>query len=269
MDQQTRLREVVARLGRVEPEQVRPDFPLAEIFASSLGVHLLESAVREHLRMEPPPLRALRTYSELEAAVLGPSNPPSPGAGSEAGPRPAPVEPPVSLPAGLSCGLDVEQVAKFPEAQDYWAHDFYANTFTKTEIAYCARQAHPRRHFAARWCAKEALKKTDPAYLKERMVDIQVHHDEQGVPVLQSARTQQILPYALSLSHSDDTAAAVVIRLGRAPLAVTQPDRLETTAGDRPPAPPRAAHSMKGAALILAVLSILVSCAALLRAWGL
>jgi holo-[acyl-carrier protein] synthase len=263
MDQQTRLREVVARLCRVEPEQVRPDFSLADLFGSSLGVHLLESALREHLGVTPPPLHALRTYSDLEAAVLG-RTPPVPA--SEAGPSPERAEP-AGLAAGLQCGLDVEQVAKFPEAPDYWTHEFYANTFTKTEIAYCTRQAQPRRHFAARWCAKEALKKSDPAYLKERMVDIQVHHDEAGVPVLQSARTQQLLPYALSLSHSDDTAAAVVIRLGTAPAATSHP--LDAAVADHPALAPSAPNSVKTAAFLLALLSVLVSCAALLRTWGL
>src|SRR5262245_8514470 len=156
MDNYTKLREVVARLSRVEPEAMGPDYSLGPLLSGSISVHLLESALREHLGVTPPPLHNLRTYSDLEAAVLGtPAQQPDRPLPATARSTAQTAEPTSPSEGNLACGLDVEQVSKFPVAPDYWTHEFYVNTFTRTEIAYCTRQADPRPHFAARWCAKE------------------------------------------------------------------------------------------------------------------
>ena len=62
----------------------------------------------------------------------------------------------------LACGIDIERVDAMPVTDDYWEHEFYKESFSKDEIAYCLLQENPRMHFAARWCAKEALVKCDP-----------------------------------------------------------------------------------------------------------
>jgi holo-[acyl-carrier protein] synthase len=276
MDKHTNLRQIVATLCRVEPEAVGPDFSVAPLVSGSLTVHRLEAAVREHLGVVPPRLHGLRTYAELEAAVLG-------GAGQRTeparvaskavqdSPQHSKPQPQSEKGRGLACGLDVEPIANFPAAPDYWLDEFYANTFTGLEIAYCARQPDPRPHFAARWCAKEALKKCDPAYLAEQLLKIQVRHDEHGAPVLQRVGTQQILPYAVSLTHSEDLAAAVVIRL----------DLASTSAAlePKPPAPAvevgaatatgkQQAWRTSTVALVFALLGVLISSFALWRSIG-
>src|SRR5579872_5669620 len=108
MDKHAQLRQIVATLSRVEPDAVGPDFSLAALLAGSLTVHRLEAAVREHLGAAPPRLHGLRTYAELEAAVLGQT-----GAPPTAAARPRPESP---KGHGLACGLDVEPISNFPAA---------------------------------------------------------------------------------------------------------------------------------------------------------
>lgn len=264
MEQREQLREIVARLCRVAPEALHADFSLAALVTGSITCHLLDSALRKHLGIEPPLLRRIGTYAELEAAVLR-----LPNSDQNAPPPLAIAEAPASSLASsfhspsegsIGCGLDIEKVSSLPLADDYWTHEFYVNTFTTTEIAYCVRQANPLMHFTSRWCAKEALKKCEPRYCREKLTDIQVNHDENGAPRLQSARTQEQLPFVLSMTHTDDTAAAVVLRppsIPRAPLSLPEEDNRD--AARRWPA------SVQWTALALALFGSLMACLAFWR----
>src|SRR5436190_661930 len=109
MDQPLSLREIVARLCRVDAAAVGPDFSLAALVQSSLSVHLLDSALRRHLGAVPPALGAVRTYGELEAALAG-----VPAAAAPA------TNPASAAPGRVACGLDLERVSNLPEATDYW-----------------------------------------------------------------------------------------------------------------------------------------------------
>jgi phosphopantetheine--protein transferase-like protein len=270
MDQREQLRAMVAQLCRVGPEAVGPGFSVTALVTGSITSHLLASALRKHLGIEVPLLHGIRTYAELESAVLGvPASdrgaPPPRGPEAPAGRAAVPAN---ALPReSLACGLDVEKVSSLPAAEDYWAHEFYVNTFTSTEIAYCVVQPEPLAHFAARWCAKEALKKCDPRYLHEKLTDIEVGHDDNGAPLLQSARTQEILPYALSLTHAGDTAAAVVIRLPAGPVGL--PPAALTSGGETAQGPPPAKDlvptALAALALGLALFAALVAGLALWR----
>jgi phosphopantetheine--protein transferase-like protein len=126
-----------------------------------------------------------------------------------------------SLANGLACGIDIEMVDNIPVVQDYWEEPFYTTTFTASEIAYCLLQNNPPMHFAARWCAKEALKKCDPAYSHVSMHQLEVALTPTGAPFLQAAThgTWKRLPVALSLSHTPHMAAAVVVKPSAARLA--------------------------------------------------
>jgi holo-[acyl-carrier protein] synthase len=121
--------------------------------------------------------------------------------------------------SGLACGIDVESISALPEAKDYWEEPFYKANFTSVEIAYCVSQSNPRMHFAARWCAKEALKKCLPVCVQCDMNRIEVVRGEAGRPSLRviaddGARTP---PVALSLTHSDDWALAMVVTVAEMP----------------------------------------------------
>jgi len=121
-----------------------------------------------------------------------------------------------------------------PEATDYWEEPFYKANFTPAEIAYCVGQSNPRMHFAARWCAKEALKKCLPAYTQWEMKRIEVVRGEAGRPYLRltedgGAKTP---PVALSLTHSEDWALAMVVSEAERP-APTSPRPPGSATGSR------------------------------------
>jgi phosphopantetheine--protein transferase-like protein len=119
----------------------------------------------------------------------------------------------------LSCGIDIGTVDDLPVAKDYREDEFYKLSFTPTEIAYCLLQENPRMHFAARWCAKEALKKCYAAYLHNEMSAIELVTSDRQAPYLTLLRDGAVtrLPVTVSISHTSHTAVAVVVReAGRA-----------------------------------------------------
>jgi phosphopantetheinyl transferase (holo-ACP synthase) len=106
-------------------------------------------------------------------------------------------------------------VENLPVVPDYWSDAFYSATFTPAEIAYCLLQARPLVHFAARWCAKEALKKCDPAYLQADLRTLEVQLNTSGAPYLCAVADGHStpLPFAMSLSHTTQAAVAVVVKV--------------------------------------------------------
>jgi len=209
------LQDVVAALLGTEPAAVRPDLAFAGTrLQGSLARARLYATIERQLGVACPAAFTARTYGELHAAIYGPS-PASPGA-------PAPASPPVlaqhvennRATPGIACGIDIEMVASLPVVADYWSDAFYCATFTPAEIAYCLLQDQPLTHFAARWCAKEALKKCDATYLQADLRTLEVALSASGAPYLcvvtNGHRTP--LPFAVSLSHTPQMAVAVVVR---------------------------------------------------------
>jgi len=109
--------------------------------------------------------------------------------------------------------LDIENIADLPEAPDYREHEFYQTMFTSEEIAYCIAQENPRMHFAARWCAKEALVKCDPAFRAEKLSSIEVVRQDTGAVFLRhhASGTARKLAHGVSLTHTNSIAAACVV----------------------------------------------------------
>jgi phosphopantetheine--protein transferase-like protein len=150
--------------------------------------------------------------------------------------RPAPA-PQVAVGAnglaGLSVGLDVEHIRSLPEASDYWEHEFYRGSFARAEIAYAVLQNDPRTHFAGFWCAKEALRKCDPAFAGVSLPLTAVAHDSDGRPYLiMDAEAGLVrLPHALSISHTAELATAIVVAMPAQPVT---PVELEATVDSDP-----------------------------------
>jgi serine O-acetyltransferase len=172
------------------------------------------------------------TYGDLEAAILGKAKAIS--GSPSAAPVGAGEQSPSTLrngradnhsgDAAIACGIDLEPVASFVNLGDYWEDEFYKNNFTATEISYCLLQQQPAMHFAARWCAKEALKKCDNRFLHEEMANLELTVDESGAPALYLVKghSRQLLPFAVSLSHTSEFAVALVIRASLPePVAIT------------------------------------------------
>ena len=265
--QKPSLRSAVAKLLRIEPDAMAQSQSLRE-FRSSIRRMTLETAVSRALGRTPRPLPELATYEDLERFLLG-SGENLALDDAPAMPTPTAASVPGS-PTPLAIGIDIEAATALPDADDYWEHEFYLHTFTDREIGYCRLQPQPKIHFAARWCAKEALRKCDPQFagLDQDPKRVEVGHDAAGAPTLWAAtardQPKHRLPHALSLSHTDDFAVAVVavardsaslLRFPTAaPAAVANPEpRAEATLERRSSGSGRLALLLALAALLLSV----------------
>ena len=128
--------------------------------------------------------------------------------------------PPAAVPSqdDLVIGLDIESADNLPWSGDPSSEPFYAENFTRTEMAWCLRQPDPQRSFCGLWSAKEAAMKCGPELASLRPIDIEVLHDERGWPMLRIDRASlQVLARhcLLSISHSGKTSMAVCVRKAR------------------------------------------------------
>lgn len=208
------LQNIVATLLETEPADVHPALAFGGTrLQGSLARTRLYTAITQQLGVTCQAAYTARTYDELHAAIYGtastvsaaPAALPAPGRHVQRnGARP-----------GGACGIDIEMVTSLPMVADYWSDAFYSATFTPTEIAYCLLQDQPLIHFAARWCAKEALKKCDAAYLHADLGTLEVAVSPSGAPhlcVVADGHSTP-LPFAVSLSHTSQVAVAVVLQM--------------------------------------------------------
>jgi phosphopantetheine--protein transferase-like protein len=262
---QETLRNTVAELMGVDPAQIGPDRALnGGRLQGSLGRSLLDAALRQRLGIRSPAVYSAGTFAELESGVMGKSSQGSPAAvspsGRDAHVAAASIAPVASadVPADeIACGIDMELVAGLPSAADPWENEWYKATFTAAEIAYCLLQPVPARHFAGRWCAKEALKKCEPALLNMAMADLEIVSDSRGAISLQKAvnGTRTALPHVVSISHTAEAAVAVVVR---PPSRLASPTIAPPQRPDKPQAAPRSSSQNMFVALC-AIASIVIS----------
>lgn len=210
------LQDVIATLLETDPANVRADLAFAGTrLQGSLARTRLYTAIERQLGVGCQAAYTARTYGELHAAIYGTA--PGVTAPQAFAALPAPAQPVQHNGAtpGIACGIDIEMVENLPVVPDYWRDAFYSATFTPAEIAYCLLQEQPLLHFAARWCAKEALKKCDPAYLQADLRTLEVQLSAGGAPYLCAVADGQStpLPFAVSLSHTAQAAVAVVVQV--------------------------------------------------------
>jgi phosphopantetheine--protein transferase-like protein len=221
------LKIIVAELMGIAPDQLGADRALAGArLQGSLGRSILDAAMRRRLGIQSPACYTAKTYGELESAVSGNAIAVVTNGAAKAAivaaadPAPTPSQKRVSYDSQLSSiGIDIELIDSLPATRDFWTHEFYTTHFTSGEIAYCLTQQSPPQHFAARWCAKEALKKCEPALLTEQMRNLEVVSLPDGSPMLKHHVNgiARDLPHALSMTHTSHAAAAVVIRIQSPP----------------------------------------------------
>jgi holo-[acyl-carrier protein] synthase len=111
--------------------------------------------------------------------------------------------------------IEVERIRGILERQ---GERFLARVFTEEERAYCSKMAHPHKHLAARFAAKEAVSKCFTTGIGAELgwKSVSVYHgprhqplvrlDEKGRSLLASAGATDVL---LTLSHTDTVAMAV------------------------------------------------------------
>jgi holo-[acyl-carrier protein] synthase len=214
------LQDIIATLLGTDPADVHADLAFAGTrLQGSLARTRLYTAIEQQLGVACQAAYTVRTYGELHAAVYGTA--PDIAATQAAAALPAPeqhVRYNGATPS-IACGIDIEMVENLPVVPDHWSDAFYSATFTPTEIAYCLLQDQPLVHFAARWCAKEALKKCDPAYLRADLRTLEVRLSAGGAPYLCAVSDSQStpLPFAVSLSHTAQAAVAVVVKVSATP----------------------------------------------------
>ncbi|MEA5388357.1 holo-ACP synthase [Haloarculaceae archaeon H-GB11] len=62
----------------------------------------------------------------------------------------------------VATGIDVVAIDRIASLRDQYGEPFDQRVFTDAERDYCTRRARPDEHFAARFAAKEAFRKTLP-----------------------------------------------------------------------------------------------------------
>lgn len=232
VDQHSVLRHIVATFLDLDSDQVSRDLPLTSArIQGSLARTRLAAAIQRELGVNCKAIHSARTFGELQTAVCGSGevHRSAPALDHEqSGHRFSSLEP--GITTHLSCGIDIEMVADLPIVQDYWEDTFYSTTFTASEIAYCLMQVNPSMHFAARWCAKEALKKCDAAYQQIDFKHIEVAQTESGAPFLQYTGNgiAERLSVAVSLSHTPHIAVATVVKAS----APSAPKRVASVAAE-------------------------------------
>lgn len=109
----------------------------------------------------------------------------------------------------MAIGVDIEDIERFKDKSDA----FIKRVFTDGERDYCLKYSKPESHFAARFCAKEAVIKaltaldiTDISYN-----EIEVFHNENMCPQIRILKNlDKKVKFLLSLSHDRSKAIAFV-----------------------------------------------------------
>ena len=235
------LRKTIADFFEVDEAQVGPAFRLdSSRGQGSIGRAALDAAIRRRVGVKAPAIYSARTFGELigedaPAVAIAPATP----------------SPSVALPESnaIACGVDMELVANLPDSADHWEDAFYRTHFAPGEIAYCLLQDDPKPHFAARWCAKEALKKCEASLMAADFREIEVASEDSGAPYLMHQGRR--LPHAVSLSHTPTSAVAVVVK-GSSPAPVVVPSPPPRPVLDFPSAPAAEAVAARPGVAIVA-----------------
>lgn len=127
----------------------------------------------------------------------------------------------IQLPPGgilVGLGADLIEVERVRGVLERQGERFLQRVFTEEERAYCSQMAHPHKHYAARFAAKEAVSKCFStgigAELGWRSVSIYhgdrhqplIRLDEMGAALLRQVGATHV---HVSLSHTETMAMAV------------------------------------------------------------
>ncbi len=125
----------------------------------------------------------------------------------------------------LGIGIDIVETARIRSSIDRFGDRFLRRVFTQAERDYCSAMAHPARHYAARFAAKEAVSKAFGTGIGHQAGwrDIEVTRKETGQPGIAPPRPRRRdggtaggLQTLISLSHSDHYSVANAILIAKA-----------------------------------------------------
>jgi len=123
----------------------------------------------------------------------------------------------------IGIGIDIIEIARVAAMRQRHGARFERKLFTPREIEYCRRHKKADQHFAVRFAAKEAAMKALGTGLAKKIgfLCIEVTKNASGKPELHlrkaaaaQAKRLGMRQAHLSVSHSDEWAAAVVIMEG-------------------------------------------------------
>lgn len=127
----------------------------------------------------------------------------------------------IQLPPGgilMGIGTDIIEISRIKSVMLNHGERFVNRILTDEERAYCMSMAHPDKHIAARFAAKEAVSKCFTTGIGSELgwKSVSVYHgirheplvrlDQQGQALLKHVGATHIL---LTLSHTDNYALAV------------------------------------------------------------
>lgn len=124
----------------------------------------------------------------------------------------------------LAVGVDMAEIPRIARALERWGERFLERVYTPAEAAYCRGRVP---ELAARFAAKEAISKAlGTGLVGVSWVEMEVLADGRGKPTvtlhgkaLARARALGLDEWAVSLTHTDSTAVAFVVAMGRTPRA--------------------------------------------------
>lgn len=137
----------------------------------------------------------------------------------------------IQLPPGgilIGIGADIIEISRIRSVLLRHGERFADRILTDEERAYCDSMAHPHKHIAARFAAKEAVSKCFTTGIGSELgwKSISVYHgprheplvrlDEQGQRLLAHVGATDVL---LTLSHTENYAMAVAALVAKRPLA--------------------------------------------------
>jgi holo-[acyl-carrier protein] synthase len=124
-------------------------------------------------------------------------------------------------PAGpvVGVGIDLVEVGRMRRVLERTPR-FTDRVFTQAEWAYCSGRHDPAMHAAARFAAKEAvLKALGRGMFEGSLQDIEVVRTDSGPTIVLSGdhatAAAGVAGWHLSLTHTETTAAAVAVAVGR------------------------------------------------------
>lgn len=127
----------------------------------------------------------------------------------------------LQLPPGgilIGIGTDIIEVDRVRGVLERQGERFLNRVFTAEERAYCEGKAHPHKHYAARFAAKEAVAKCFSTGIGAELgwKSVSVFHGERHQPLVRlDAQGEALLKAVgatdvhLSLSHTETMALAV------------------------------------------------------------
>ena len=123
----------------------------------------------------------------------------------------------------VGLGTDLVEVSRFRLAMERRGERLNERLFSDDERAYAAKQKDPAKSLSARFGAKEAVMKAMGVGLwKFKLRDVEVVRAKSGAPSValhgraaEMAAERGIVGWQLSLTHTDTTALAIAIAIGR------------------------------------------------------